>query len=279
MILLRTRQGPMLQHHGEIFPLEGHTWLDLVNRDDLPTMLPELITSGAIHGTADFVSESILPPIDDRQELWAAGVTYMRSKDARMEESKTGGGSDFYDKVYHAERPELFFKATPHRVAGHHQAMHLRSDSKWIVPEPELTLVITRNGTVVGYTVGNDLSCRDIEGENPLYLPQAKTFDRCAALGPGVYVPQKPLSPTTQIRLEISRAGKAVFTGSITIDQIKKPLPSLVEYLFRDNSFPHGCLLMTGTGIVPPNDFSLRMGDTVRISIDSVGTLVNTMET
>ncbi|MEX2216336.1 MAG: fumarylacetoacetate hydrolase family protein [Phycisphaeraceae bacterium] len=283
MILLRTTQGPMLRQHGEIFPIDGWSWLDLINRDDLPALLSKLVSGGTIHGTADFVSESILPPIDDRQELWAAGVTYMRSKTARMEEASAstggGGGSDFYDKVYHADRPELFFKATPHRVAGHHQAMHLRSDSKWIVPEPELTLVITRNGNIIGYTVGNDLSCRDIEGENPLYLPQAKTFDRCAALGPGVYISEKPLAPTTAIKLEITRAGKAVFTGATSIDQIKKPLPTLVEYLFRDNSFPHGCLLMTGTGIVPPNDFSLQMGDTVRISIDSIGTLVNMMET
>ena len=212
------------------------------------------------------------------QEVWAAGVTYFRSRTARMEESEQAGGSSFYDRVYHADRPELFMKATPHRVRGPGQPLHLRRDSKWIVPEPELTLVVTRGGKLIGYTVGNDLSCRDIEGENPLYLPQAKTFDACAGLGPGIFVSSEPLPGETTIEIEILRAGEAVFAGDTTVSQMKKTVPALIEYLYRDNSFPHGALLMTGTGIVPPDNFSLQPGDETRISIGSIGTLVNPLE-
>ena len=194
-----------------------------------------------------------------------------------MEESSDAGGSDFYDRVYKADRPELFMKATAHRVVGHGQQMQLRSDSKWMVPEPELTLVISKYGDIVGYTVGNDLSCRDIEGENPLYLPQAKTFDACAAIGPAVYVSSKPLPQKTKIQLSVVRSGKNVFDGETDLSQMKKKLDQLVEYLFRAASFPEGCLLMTGTGIVPPDDFSLKSGDEMRITIEPIGTLVNTI--
>ncbi len=219
-------------------------------------------------------TEELLPPIS-KQEVWAAGVTYFRSRTARMEESSDAGGSDFYDRVYKADRPELFFKATPHRVVGHGQEMKLRSDSKWIVPEPELTLMVSSGGQIAGYTIGNDLSCRDIEGENPLYLPQAKTFDACASIGPAVYITDEPLPETTKIKLKIVRAEKAVFEGETDLSQLKKKPDHLVKYLFSEASFPDGCFLMTGTGIVPPDDFSLKPGDEMHITIEPIGTLIN----
>lgn len=211
------------------------------------------------------------------QEVWAAGVTYYRSRTARMEESKDAGGGSFYDKVYHAPRPELFFKATPHRVVGPGGAMRLRSDARWNVPEPELTLAFTPRGRLFGCTVGNDLSSRDIEGENPLYLPQAKVWATCAALGPCLLVAPEPLPPATEIALQIVRAGQTAFAGSTTLAQIKRTFAELADYLFRDNAFPRGCYLMTGTGIVPPDDFTLRSGDEMRITIAAIGTLANTV--
>jgi 2-dehydro-3-deoxy-D-arabinonate dehydratase len=219
-------------------------------------------------------SGELLPPIG-KQEVWAAGVTYLRSRTARMEESAAAGGADFYDKVYHAHRPELFFKATPHRVVGHRQAMSLRADSRWNVPEPELTLAFTSRGQLLGYTIGNDLSSRDIEGENPLYLPQAKVFDTCAALGPGLLLTSEYPTPDTTIRMEIRRQGSTAFAGETKIANMKQPFENLREHLFRHNSFPRGCYLMTGTGIVPNEDFTLQSGDEISITIDGVGTLVN----
>jgi len=209
------------------------------------------------------------------QEVWAAGVTYLRSRTARMEESKDAGGGTFYDKVYHAERPELFFKGTPHRVAATHTPVRIRGDSKWNVPEPELTLAINRHGRIFGYTIGNDMSSRDIEGENPLYLPQAKVYDRSTALGPCLLVTDEPLPSTTAIAITINREGAAVFSGATTISQIKRTFPELAGFLFRDNSFPSGAYLMTGTGVVPPDSFTLRTGDEIRITIEPIGTLVN----
>jgi 2-dehydro-3-deoxy-D-arabinonate dehydratase len=209
------------------------------------------------------------------QEVWAAGVTYLRSRTARMEESKDAGGGTFYDKVYHADRPELFFKGTPHRVAAPGTPVRIRGDSKWNVPEPELTLAINQHGRIFGYTIGNDMSSRDIEGENPLYLPQAKVYDRSTALGPCLLVTDEPLPPTTAIAITINRDGAAAFTGSTQISQIKRKFTELAEFLFRDNSFPRGAYLMTGTGIVPPDSFTLRSGDEIRITIEPVGTLVN----
>jgi 2-dehydro-3-deoxy-D-arabinonate dehydratase len=210
-----------------------------------------------------------------RQEVWAAGVTYLRSRTARMEEAQQAGGGSFYDRVYHAARPELFFKSTPHRVAGPGTPVRLRADSRWNVPEPELTLALNRAGRLFGYTIGNDMSSRDIEGENPLYLPQAKVYDRSAALGPCLLVTGDPLAADTAIHLEIRRADAAVFTGTTAINQIKRSFGELAEYLFRDNAFPHGTYLMTGTGIVPPDSFTLRSGDEIRITIEPIGTLVN----
>jgi 2-dehydro-3-deoxy-D-arabinonate dehydratase len=209
------------------------------------------------------------------QEVWAAGVTYLRSKAARMEESRDAGGGNFYDKVYDAERPELFFKATPQRVVGPGEKVRIRSDSKWNVPEPELTLAINSAGKIFGFSIGNDMSSRDIEGENPLYLPQAKIYAGSAALGPCLVLAPELPAKNTQIHIEILRGGSTAFSGTTSIGKIKRSLPSLAEFLYRDNSFPHGAYLMTGTGIVPPDAFSLEHGDEVRITIEPVGTLSN----
>jgi 2-dehydro-3-deoxy-D-arabinonate dehydratase len=277
MLLYRTKSGPVL-HAGGRWVRVDRDWDALVNDD----WLSEFLAAQAIAGKHDAsleaaVAHDLLPPLGD-QELWAAGVTYQRSRTARMEESQSAGGGDFYDRVYAAERPEIFFKATPHRVVGPGATMHLRRDSKWIVPEPELVLVVTRNGKIVGYTAGNDLSCRDLEGENPLYLPQAKTFDRCAAVGPAILVAENSPGPETAIRLTIRRGEATIVEDGTTLGRMKRTLPELVSFLFRDNAHPGGVLLMTGTGIVPADNFSLQAGDVVEITIDGIGTLVNTME-
>ena len=211
------------------------------------------------------------------QEVWAAGVTYWRSRTARMEESKDAGGGSFYDRVYEAQRPELFVKSSPHRVVGTNQPIRIRSDSNWNVPEPELTLVVSSAGRIIGYTIGNDVSSRDIEGENPLYLPQAKVYAGSCALGPSILIQSEPLDPQTPIRLEIRRDGGTVFEGSTDLSQMRRKPQELVDYLFRDNAFPAGCFLMTGTGIVPGDNFTLRRGDEVTIAIDPIGRLVNTV--
>ncbi len=221
-------------------------------------------------------ASTLLAPISS-QEIWAAGVTYLRSKAARMEESKDVGGGTFYDRVYVADRPELFFKSTPHRTVGPGGHVRIRGDSKWNVPEPELTLAVNAHGKIFGYTLGNDMSSRDIEGENPLYLPQAKVYDGSAALGPCIVITPDLPPPETRIQIEIHRDAAVVFSGETTLSQIKRPLPSLVDWLFRDQTFPHGCFLMTGTGIVPPDSFTLRAADEIRITLDPVGTLINTV--
>ncbi len=217
----------------------------------------------------------LLAPIQS-QEVWAAGVTYLRSRDARMDESKDAGGGTFYDRVYVADRPEIFFKATPHRVVAPGASMRLRSDAKWNVPEPELALAINTRGAIFGYTIGNDLSSRDIEGENPLYLPQAKVWSQCCALGPGLVVCD-PLPRETAIELTIIRGEETAFEGHTSLSQMKRTLPELAEWLMRDNSFPAGCYLLTGTGTVPGNDFTLRSGDEMHIAIAGLGKLVNTV--
>jgi 2-dehydro-3-deoxy-D-arabinonate dehydratase len=219
---------------------------------------------------------TILPPVGE-QEVWAAGVTYYRSRNARIEESKDAGGGTFYDRVYAADRPELFFKATGRRVIGHGGAVRIRSDAKWSVPEPELTLVINPQGNIVGYTIGNDMSSRDIEGENPLYLPQAKVYDGSCALGPCILLSPDPLPKTTQIQIDIARSGKLAFTGGTTLAELKRDPKDLVAFLFRDNSFPSGAFLMTGTGVVPEDNFTLAHDDIIRITIDGIGTLENTV--
>jgi 2-dehydro-3-deoxy-D-arabinonate dehydratase len=209
------------------------------------------------------------------QEVWAAGVTYFRSRAARMEEAKDAGGGDFYDRVYGAERPELFFKATARRVVGPGDFVRVRSDSRWSVPEPELALVVNARGRIVGYTIGNDMSARDIEGENPLYLPQAKVYAESCALGPCVLVSSDPLPPETAIELTVTRNGGQAFQGNTSVAAMRRTPEELVSFLFRDNSFPDGCVLLTGTGVIPPDDFSLRSGDVVRITVPPIGTLEN----
>jgi 2-dehydro-3-deoxy-D-arabinonate dehydratase len=220
-------------------------------------------------------SVTLLAPID-RQEVWAAGVTYRRSKVARMEESESA--AVFYDKVYEAKRPELFFKATPHRVVGPGQPVRIRADAKWNVPEPELAVVLNSRMELVGFTIGNDMSSRDIEGENPLYLPQAKVYDACCALGPVVTLAGSMPSPTDiGIRLAVRREGTAVFEGSTSTSQMARSFDELIAYLKRDNSFPHGAILLTGTGIVPDDSFTLAPEDTIEITVEGIGTLRNSV--
>jgi len=212
------------------------------------------------------------PPLET-QEVWAAGVTYYRSREARMEESERE--ADIYDRVYQAKRPELFFKATPHRVVGHGGEVRIREDSQWNVPEAELALAVNREGRVFGYTIGNDMSSRSIEGDNPLYLPQAKIYDGSCALGPCLLMSEEPLPPSTEISLRILRRNAEVFRGATRLSQIKRTPEELVGYLFRGNSFPSGCYLLTGTGIVPERNFTLASGDEVEITIEPIGTLAN----
>jgi 2-dehydro-3-deoxy-D-arabinonate dehydratase len=242
----------------------------LTTREDLYEYLSRL----AGEATAGPGNPALLAPIE-AQEVWAAGVTYYRSRTARMAESEASGGMSFYDRVYNAERPELFFKSTPHRVAGPGEAVRIRGDSKWNVPEPELTLLVSPGGKILGFTVGNDMSSRDIEGENPLYLPQAKVYDRSCALRPGILISPEPLASSTAIRIEIRRAGASVFADSTVLAEMKRRPEELVSYLFRENSFPNGCFLLTGTGIVPPHSFTLASGDEIAITIDGIGTLTN----
>ncbi len=244
--------------------------------DDPVAFARAALAAGTPHPISQGLS-ALRAPIQS-QEVWAAGVTYLRSKNARMAESKDAGGGTFYDKVYEAERPELFFKATPHRVVAPGGAVRIRADSKWNVPEPELTLAINATGKIFGFTIGNDMSSRDIEGENPLYLPQAKSYHRAAAIGPSLIVTDTLPAAETIIAIEIRRAGVAVFSGETTVGQIKRPLPSLADWLFRENSFPYGCYLMTGVGVVPPDGFTLQHGDEIRITVEPVGTLVNTVD-
>lgn len=215
----------------------------------------------------------VLNPLD-RQEVWAAGVTYWRSRQARMEESDTA--SKIYDLVYEAERPELFFKATPHRVVGPGGEIAVRQDSKWSVPEPELAVLLDSKLNFVGFTVCNDVSSRDIEGANPLYLPQAKVYDGCCAVGPAILLGDSlPEKPELRMECTIKRDGLEVFHGGATTAQLKRTLPELIGYLGRSNSFPEGVLLSTGTSIVPPDDFTLQAGDLVEIEIESIGVLSN----
>jgi len=275
MKLYKTRSGIVLESNNLFYTVPVSNWDEFVNQDNLYTVLLDITQSTTpADDHQQWVQTGLLAPIG-KQEVWASGVTYLRSRNARMEESKKSGGDNFYDRVYDAERPELFFKSTPERVVGPGANVRIRADSTWNVPEPELTLFVTSSGKIVGYTCGNDMSSRSIEGENPLYLPQAKTYDGSAALGPCLYVPESPISPDTEIRLEIIRNDQAVFTNSIAISQMKRQHTELVSFLFRECSFPYGCYLMTGTGIVPGDDFTLREGDEVRIIIDGIGTLEN----
>ncbi|TDE13893.1 fumarylacetoacetate hydrolase family protein [Dyadobacter psychrotolerans] len=275
MKLYKTEHGILLEKEDLFYRLHESDWDLVVNRDDLYEWL-ELQTENLISltFTDDIPFPEILPPIGS-QEVWAAGVTYFRSRTARMEESEKAGGGNFYDRVYDADRPELFFKSTAWRVVGNHGTVRIRRDSTWDVPEPELTLFATTSGTLVGYTIGNDMSSRSIEGENPLYLPQAKSYTGSTALGPCLYVPEEPLPADTVIVLSIIRNNEEVFNGEITLSQMKRNHNELLGFLYRELSFPQGCYLMTGTGVIPPSDFTLQKDDIVHITIEPIGTLTN----
>lgn len=244
---------------------------DLLEANDVAAAIDDLPKLPAVA----IDSVTLLPPID-RQEVWAAGVTYKRSQTARMEESEAAASC--YDRVYVADRPELFMKATPHRVRGDGQSLRIRADATWNVPEPEVTLVLSPSMKIVGYTIGNDMSSRDIEGENPLYLPQAKVYDECAGLGPWITLAANmPAADAMTIDLKIQRGEDIVFDQSTSASQMARGFEDLADWLGRENSFPDGAFLMTGTGIVPDSDFTLAAGDTVRITIAGIGTLCNTI--
>lgn len=277
MKIYKTKSGIVIENENK-FHLSKDNWDSFINDDHLFQKIEKFIESSTPNENANKISEEeIITPMGS-QELWACGVTYLRSKEGRQEESKNAGGGDFYAKVYEAERPEVFFKSTPHRIAGHKSKVRIRKDSTWNVPEPELTLMVTSSAKIIGYTIGNDLSSRSIEGENPLYLPQAKTYDGCASLGPCIFVTAKPLDKDTKIYLEIKRNNSTIFEGNMGINQMKRTPEELVSFVYRECSFPNGCLIMTGTGIVPGNDFTLQSGDEIKISIDHIGTLINMVE-
>jgi len=275
MKIYKTTKGIIIHHDDNFFLSKKSNWDFFINRRGLFKKISREINKlEADNSLHDFINGDLLAPINS-QEIWASGVTYLRSREARMEESKGAGGGDFYARVYEAERPELFFKSPAYRAVGPGKAVRIRKDSKWNVPEPELTLFICSQGTIEGYTIGNDMSSRDIEGENPLYLPQAKSYDASAAIGPCLYVSDSPIHPDSMIRIEIIRNEETIFLGEISINRMKRKHEELAEYLFKETSFPHGVYLMTGTGIVPPDHFTLNGGDEIKISIDGIGTLVN----
>lgn len=271
MRLFRTSEYWLVEHNDVVFRLykfDIDAWLASENPVAYVHHLVRTLAPAHVP-----VPASPLIPIET-QEVWAAGVTYQRSKVARMEESQSAKSA--YDLVYDAARPEIFFKANPRRCRATGETLRLRDDSKWMVPEPELALVLSSKGQVVGYTIGNDLSCRDIEGENLLYLPQAKTWDGCCALGPAILLaePAQDVRAAT-IRCTIARGGEQVFAGETKVSQIKRPFEELVGYLFRNQTFPQGVVLLTGTGVVPPGEFSLVKGDVVRIEIEGIGAIEN----
>ncbi len=268
----RTTAGVVFQENGRWLRSEGLS-IDALFEAAQP--LDSLAQFNAVPASEPSPGD-ILPPLVS-QEVWAAGVTYLRSRDARMEESESSGANRLYDLVYEAPRPEIFFKATAPRTRGPGQKVRIRADGTWNVPEPELTLAINRHGRIFGYTIGNDMSSRDIEGENPLYLPQAKIYRGSCALGPALVITDS-LPVETTISMEILRDGATAFTGSTALDRMKRRLPELADWLFRENEFPHGALLMTGTGVVPPASFTLRSGDLIRISIQGLGVLENEVE-
>lgn len=275
MKIYKHQIGIIVDDQGKYFFIENKNWDTFVNREQLYSKIKQDIRSLPQEENGQkFIENDLFPPIGN-QEIWASGVTYYRSREARKEESKAAGGGDFYEKVYDAERPELFFKSTAARAVGTGGKVNIRKDSTWDVPEPELTLFISSQGSIEGYTIGNDMSSRSIEGENPLYLPQAKSYDRSAAIGPCLWVPEKPINPEEEISLEILRNGSIVFEGRIAINQIKRSFEELAQFLFREMTFKYGCYLMTGTGIIPPNDFTLQSNDEIRITIGPIGTLVN----
>lgn len=278
MKIYKLPSGTLLQKNEQYFLGPSLHWNELLGRENLKEYLG-FESKGWRNLDQEEVEKlmevGLLSPMGD-QEIWAAGVTYYRSRTARMEESQDAGGADFYDKVYAADRPELFFKATASRVSVPGGKLNIRNDSTWDVPEPELTLLISPAGRIQGFTVGNDMSSRSIEGENPLYLPQAKVYQGCAAIGPCILIQDEVLPDEAKIRLEIFRDGQLAFSGETDLSQLKRKPQELADWLFRANTFPIGCFLMTGTGIVPDN-FTLGEGDLVKIGIDGIGVLENTI--
>ena|ERR1700754_1661461 len=278
MKLYKIAKGILLEHNNAAYIIDDE-WDSLINRDNLAGYLQQIsadTTAVSDEVKAEFLNGDLLAPIGS-QEVWAAGVTYLKSRDARMEESETSGGASLYDKVYDAPRPELFFKAIAHRVAGPGQEVYIRKDSEWNVPEPELTLFINSKGAIQGYTVGNDMSSRSIEGENALYLPQAKIYERSAALGPCLLVAPTPIDTESVIKMIIKRNDEIVYEDATTVSRIKRSFTELAGYLYSECDFPVGCFLMTGTCLVPPATFTLQKGDVVEITIDGIGTLINTI--
>jgi 2-dehydro-3-deoxy-D-arabinonate dehydratase len=278
MQLYKTSEGALLINQNTAFLLT-ESWDVIINRTGLHQHLLELsqISEPLPFDRSQQLLSNVLAPIGN-QEVWAAGVTYLKSRDARMEESKESGAADVYQKVYDADRPELFFKSLPHRVSGPGEDVYIRQDSTWNVPEPELTLYINSEGKIQAYTIGNDMSSRSIEGENPLYLPQAKMYERSCALGPCLFILEKPISPETHISISIKRNHQEVFNNSIQLNRMKRSLPDLAAWLYKACKFQYGTFLMTGTGIVPSNDFTLKANDEVSISIEEIGTLTNTVQ-
>jgi 2-dehydro-3-deoxy-D-arabinonate dehydratase len=278
MQLYRTHQGNFVVQKNDAYEIRQE-WDEILSTENLHRNLKKIVQALS-PADATVVAEIIKQPLAPigQQELWAAGVTYLRSRDARMEESKESGGADCYQKVYTADRPELFFKALAHRVSAPGEAVYIRKDSTWNVPEPELTLFINSSGAIQAYTIGNDMSSRSIEGENPLYLPQAKMYERSAALGPCLYIPEGPIDLDTNISIVIQRNNQNVFEGNVQLKKMKRQFTELSKWLFAEMKFPQGCFLMTGTGIIPPDHFTLHPKDIVQISIDNIGTLTNVVE-
>jgi 2-dehydro-3-deoxy-D-arabinonate dehydratase len=271
MKLYNTTEGPLVTEDDAHFAALNAAWDELIGDPELHQRARQALQQATLPAPAP---DTLRAPIGT-QEVWAAGVTYYRSRNARMEESKDAGGGTFYDRVYTADRPELFFKSTAARVVGPGGKVRIRRDATWSVPEPELTLVLSPRGEIIGYTCGNDMSSRDIEGENPLYLPQAKVYEGACALGPCVLLSPEPLPPTTGIALSITRSDKPAFGAQTTLAELKRKPADLAAYLYRELDFPTGALLMTGTGIVPPDDFTLQSGDAISITIGGIGTLTN----
>jgi len=278
MKIYKVKSGIVIEKENSFYLVKNENWDQFINDDNLFKKLNKITAENAPAENAQSLIKNELEAPVQSQEIWASGVTYFNSKLGREEESKKTGGGQYYANVYVADRPELFFKATAHRTVGSGGQVGIRKDSTWDVPEPELTLVITSSGKIVGYTIGNDMSSRSIEGENPLYLPQAKTYDACAAVGPCILVVEDEFPVDSGIHLNILRNGKKVFEGTTSVNQMKRKPKELVSYLYRECTFPHGSLLMTGTGIVPTTEFTLQKGDEVQITIDHIGTLINTVK-
>jgi 2-dehydro-3-deoxy-D-arabinonate dehydratase len=273
MKLYQTVAGPVVEIERKFYRVGADDFDALLNRNDLI----EFLLAQARMEQVTVQPSQLLPPIGS-QEVWASGVTYEVSREARFEEAKEADGGIFYRRVYNAERPELFFKANAFRVIGPGGTIRVRRDASWSVPEPEFVVVANREAEIVAYTIGNDVSSRDIEGENPLYLPQAKTYNGSCALGPALLVSREPLPDSAEIELRIERSGQTAFRGTTSLARLRRSFLDLVSYLYRELDFPVGAYLLTGTGIVPPDQFTLSSGDVVRISVPEIGELVNQVE-